>query len=206
MRYKGVNDYELLYLVGENNEEVYNSIYAKYKPLIHRMAKTLCENYKSALVEYDDLFQEGMYGLSLAIKNFDSKNDVLFFTLAFLCIKREMYKLVIKSNSNRNYVLNFSVSLDEPKSKESDFSLKDSIYKERDFTEFIINESEIKKQILDLKYCLKLQYSLVFELKINGFSNKEIASLLDIKYKDVDNSLRSIKRVLSRKRIVEYLN
>ena len=50
MRYKGVNDYELLYLVGENNEEVYNSIYAKYKPLIHRMAKTLCENYKSALV------------------------------------------------------------------------------------------------------------------------------------------------------------
>ena len=23
MRYKGVNDYELLYLVGENNEEVY---------------------------------------------------------------------------------------------------------------------------------------------------------------------------------------
>ena len=63
MRYKGVNDYELLYLVGENNEEVYNSIYAKYKPLIHRMAKTLCENYKSALVEYDDLFQ-GIDGIN----------------------------------------------------------------------------------------------------------------------------------------------
>lgn len=206
MEYKDLNDSEMLYLIRENEEEAYNYVYKKYEPLINKFAINIMKKYKTLGIEYDDLFQEGMYGLSLAIKNFDSKNDVLFFTLAFLCIKREMYKLVIKSNSNRNYVLNFSVSLDEPKSKESDFSLKDSIYKERDFTEFIINESEIKKQILDLKYCLKLQYSLVFELKINGFSNKEIASLLDIKYKDVDNSLRSIKRALSRKRIVEYLN
>ena len=206
MEYKDLNDSEMLYLIRENEEEAYNYVYKKYEPLINKFAINIMKKYKTLGIEYDDLFQEGMSGLSLAIKNFDSKNDVLFFTLAFLCIKREMYKLVIKSNSNRNYVLNFSVSLDEPKSKESDFSLKDSIYKEGDFTEFIINESEIKKQILDLKYCLKLQYSLVFELKINGFSNKEIASLLDIKYKDVDNSLRSIKRVLSRKRIVEYLN
>ena len=48
MRYKGVNDYELLYLVGENNEEVYNSIYAKYKPLIHK-TEVYCLNMLSKI-------------------------------------------------------------------------------------------------------------------------------------------------------------
>ena len=165
MRYKGVNDYELLYLVGENNEEVYNSIYAKYKPLIHRMAKTLCENYKSALVEYDDLFQEGMYGLNNAIKSFNGKSGSLFYT---------------------------------PISKNG-FVVEDTLYSHDDSVELQFESIEMEKYILDLKYELKDEYMPVYELKLNGFSNAAIANLLDLRYKDVDNYLRSIKKTLRRK-------
>lgn len=198
MRYKGVNDYELLYLVGENNEEVYNSIYAKYKPLIHRMAKTLCENYKSALVEYDDLFQEGMYGLNNAIKNFNGKSGSLFYTLAKLCISREMNGYVAKMLRGKNMILSSAVSFDTPISKNG-FVVEDTLYSHDDSVELRFESIEMEKYILDLKYELKDEYMPVYELKLNGFSNAAIANLLDLRYKDVDNYLRSIKKTLRRK-------
>ena len=198
MRYKGVNDYELLYLVGENNEEVYNSIYAKYKPLIHRMAKTLCENYKSALVEYDDLFQEGMYGLNNAIKSFNGKSGSLFYTLAKLCISREMNGYVAKMLRGKNMILSSAVSFDTPISKNG-FVVEDTLYSHDDSVELQFESIEMEKYILDLKYQLKDEYMPVYELKLNGFSNAAIATLLDLRYKDVDNYLRSIKKTLRRK-------
>ena len=198
MRYKGVNDYELLYLVGENNEEVYNSIYAKYKPLIHRMAKTLCENYKSALVEYDDLFQEGMYGLNNAIKSFNGKSGSLFYTLAKLCISREMNGYVAKMLRGKNMILSSAVSFDTPISKNG-FLVEDTLYSHDDSVELQFESIEMEKYILDLKYELKDEYMPVYELKLNGFSNAAIANLLDLRYKDVDNYLRSIKKPLRRK-------
>lgn len=198
MRYKGVNDYELLYLVGENNEEVYNSIYAKYKPLIHKMAKTLCENYKSALVEYDDLFQEGMYGLNNAIKSFNGKSGSLFYTLAKLCISREMNGYVAKMLRGKNMILSSAVSFDTPISK-NDFVVEDTLYSHDDSVELQFESIEMEKYILDLKYELKDEYMPVYELKLNGFSNAAIANLLDLRYKDVDNYLRSIKKTLRRK-------
>ena len=198
MRYKGVNDYELLYLVGENNEEVYNSIYAKYKPLIHRMAKTLCENYKSALVEYDDLFQEGMYGLNNAIKSFNGKSGSLFYTLAKLCISREMNGYVAKMLRGKNMILSSAVSFDTPISKNG-FVVEDTLYSHDDSVELQFESIEMEKYILDLKYELKDEYMPVYELKLNEFSNAAIANLLDLRYKDVDNYLRSIKKTLRRK-------
>ena len=198
MRYKGVNDYELLYLVGENNEEVYNSIYAKYKPLIHRMAKTLCENYKSALVEYDDLFQVGMYGLNNAIKSFNGKSGSLFYTLAKLCISREMNGYVAKMLRGKNMILSSAVSFDTPISKNG-FVVEDTLYSHDDSVELQFESIEMEKYILDLKYELKDEYMPVYELKLNGFSNAAIATLLDLRYKDVDNYLRSIKKTLRRK-------
>lgn len=198
MRYKGVNDYELLYLVGENNEEVYNSIYAKYKPLIHRMAKTLCENYKSALVEYDDLFQEGMYGLNNAIKSFNGKSGSLFYTLAKLCISREMNGYVARMLRGKNMILSSAVSFDTPISKNG-FLVEDTLYSHDDSVELQFESIEMEKYILDLKYELKDEYMPVYELKLNGFSNAAIANLLDLRYKDVDNYLRSIKKTLRRK-------
>ena len=78
MEYKDLNDSEVLYLIRENEEEAYNYVYKKYEPLINKFAINIMKKYKTLGIEYDDLFQEGMYGLSLAIKNFDSKNDVLY--------------------------------------------------------------------------------------------------------------------------------
>ena len=206
MEYKNLNDNEMLYLISENNEDAYNYMYKKYEPLINKIAVEILRNYKYLKLEYDDLFQEGMYALSLAIRKFDYRDNILFFTLVFLCIKREMYKLVIKANSNKNNIINYSLSLDEVVDEETGGLLNSFIYNEVDMVEPRLEEIEKRKYILDLKYLLKQSYSEVYELKINGFSNQDIAVLLDLRYKDVDNYLRSIKSTLKKKTDIEYFN
>ena len=161
------------------------------------MAKTLCENYKSALVEYDDLFQEGMYGLNNAIKNFNGKSGSLFYTLAKLCISREMNGYITKMLRGKNIILSSAVSFDTPIT--NGFVVEDTLYSHDDSVEFKFESIEMEKYILDLKYELKDEYMPVYELKLNGFSNAAIANLLDLRYKDVDNYLRSIKKTLRRK-------
>ena len=206
MEYKDLNDNEMLYLISENNEEAYNYMYKKYKPLINKFAIEILKKYKHLRLEYDDLFQEGMYALSLAIKNFDFRDNILFFTLVFVCIKREMYKQVVKASCNKNNVINYSLSLEETIDSESTTLIKDLVFVDEDMVDVSYEEMERKKYILDLKYLLKPNYSEVYELKLNGFSNQNIADLLNLRYKDVDNYLRSIKNILKKKTNVEYFN
>ena len=116
-----------------------------------------------------------------------------------------MYKLVTKANANKRIFLNSCISLDSIKNIETGILVEDVSYNEADNTEYIIDEIEQRKLFLDLKYLLKPKYSMVYELKINGFSNKDIASLLEIRYKDVDNYLRSIKNTIKKKTDIEYL-
>ena len=206
MEYRNLNDNEMLYLISENNEEAYNFMYKKYEPLINKVATDILKKYRCLRLEYDNLFQEGMYALSLAIKNFDYRDNILFFTLVFLCIKREMYKMVVRARANKNSIINFSLSLDDVVNDKTGILVKDLIYNDCDIVEYRYEEVERKKYILDLKYLLKPAYSEVYELKLNGFSNQNIAELLNLRYKDVDNYLRSIKNTLKKKTDIEYLH
>jgi len=194
MKYRETNDFEVLYLISESSEEAYGYIYNKYHPLIKKLALSLAKKYCSFGVEFDDLYQEGMYGLSEAIRQYNNRESSMFFTLAFLCIKREMERLIIKTCRYKNSILNFAVSLDNELGE--GFSLQDTLALDKDMIDYCLDEIEISKYVVDLKYELKNHYAPVYELKINGFSNKDISLLLDISYKDVDNYLRSIKNTL----------
>ena len=95
-------------------------------------------------------------------------------------------------------ILSSAVSFDTPISKNG-FVVEDTLYSHDDSVELRFESIEMEKYILDLKYELKDEYMPVYELKLNGFSNAAIANLLDLRYKDVDNYLRSIKKTLRRK-------
>ena len=197
MEYLNVNDYEVLYLIGESNEEAYQYLFYKYNPFIKKNALLLYKKYKNIGIEYDDLVQEGMFGLSEALKKYDFRDGNMFFTFATVCIRREMERIIIKSMRNKNSILNYAHSFDEEIS-DTGLLLKDMLFDSCDNTDNSFFTLESTKHILDLKYHLKDKYAPVYELKINGFSNKEIVELLDLKYKQVDNYLRSIKTTLKK--------
>ena len=202
MNYKQVNDYEMLYMINDNDENAYELLFDKYKPIIINLANTFCKQFYNLGLDYEDLYQEGMLGLSYAIKNFDYNSDNTFYTFAILCIKRTMQKIIVSSLRNKNLFLNTSFSLDENLRGE-DYCLSDFVFSESDYVDYIFEQLLLQKDILYCKYYLKDKQMPVFELKINGFTNKEISVLLDISYKEVDNCLYNIKKTLKKINILE---
>ena len=197
MDYKQVNDYEVLYLVNDNNEDAYSLLFYKYKPIIISYAKTLQKKYYNSGLDFEDLYQEGMLGLSLAIKSFDSSSDNTFYTFAVLCIKRTMEKILLKSLRAKNLLNNKSCSLDDYINDEK-YCLNDIVYSDKDVIELILDKLTDFKELINFKYNLNSRQMPVFELKVNGFSNGEIATLLDMSYKEVDNCLYYIKKTIKK--------
>ena len=190
---KQSNDYETLYLIADNNEMAYSMIFSKYRPIISHFACELRKKFYNIGVEYDDLYQEGMFGLNEAIKKYKFNNENTFYTFALLCIKREMQRLILHSTRKKNAVLNSAKSFDELLFNEG-VSLEEVVYDEKNLIDYCLNELNFYEKFMLIKYNLNIRYMPIFELKVNGFSNKEIATLLDIPYKKVDNALYNIKK------------
>lgn len=200
MNYKDTNDYEMLYLIEDRNEEAYYYIYDKYAPLINKIAAFFYRKFRHIGIEYDDLYQEGMYGLGQAISEYKSTETALFYTMAFVCIKREMQRLIVRANRNKNLFNSNTLSLSE--TVYDDLTLEGTMCNISDMVDYKYSNDIYEKSIVDIKYNLQGTHGLVFELKFNGFSNIEISLLLDLPYKKVDNSLRYIKNYLN-KNIIE---
>ncbi len=192
MNYKEFNDYEIHYLIKENNEEAYELMFNKYKPLIDKLATIYYQKYFSYAVEYEDLIQEGQIALLNAVDNFDESNGALFYTFALLFIKRAMEKYIREMSRYKHQVLNQATSLSKELNSDG-FLVGDYIYEEKDLTDKEVYDRFSAKRIIDFKYNLSERQAQVFELRMNNFSNQEIAQLLDINYKSVDNSIRVIK-------------
>lgn len=58
----------------------------------------------------------------------------------------------------------------------------------------MLDYMEFESKINNFIYSLDFPYSLVFELKINGFGNKDISILLDCPLKKVTNCISKIRR------------
>ncbi len=192
MNYKDINDYEIMYLISENNEEAYEVMYSKYRPLVEKYARSYYVKYKDFGIEYDDLIQEGNFGLANAIKNFDETNDCLFYSFVNLFIKREMAKYIKSMTRLKHLFLTSAISLNE-NSDDSELNYENILYRKSEMTEEIVQDQFSLDKLLKFKDCLTTQQSLIYELRVNGFSNKEISQLLDLPYRAIDNSLRIVK-------------
>ena len=192
MEYRDINDYEILYMISEGDENSYNIMYDKYHPLISHFAHKYYDVYKDCGIDYDDLYQEGFVGLAHAINEFAEKNNCLFYTYVAVCIKREMIRLIKKSVRLKHTILNNAISLDQPVG-DGDICVMDAIEDINLQPNKKLDEALLLKKLLDFKYELSTRQALVYELKFNNFTNKEIATLLDLSYKSVDNAWKLIR-------------
>ena len=196
MNYKDINDYELIYEIRESNEESYNILIKKYSTYVKKLADEYYKNNKNIKVEYEDLIQEGYYGLLQALDNYDERSS-LFYTFASICIKREMERLIKSYSRNKQMVLNSAISLNKPLDSNEDTFMEDVIPSNENIEEYVL--SEIKsKEIYDLKYEMPLEMSCVYELRLNRFTNMEISNLLEIPKKKVEKYVYNIKKMVKK--------
>lgn len=196
MDYKDLNDYELIYQVRENDEIAYNTLIKKYSNLVCMIAKKYLRAYKNIGLEYDDLFQEGMMGVVKALNDYNA-SDTIFYTYASLCARREMEKVIKAQTRKKRMTLNNAVSINRCVGNSEDLLIEDIIASNYNLEEEYEAYDRYKK-ILERRFDFELIDSSILELKVNGFSIREIANLLELTYKAVDYRLRKIRKTIKK--------
>lgn len=203
--YSDINDYELLYLVSESDEDAYNKLYAKYSGFIKSLTQKYLKKCKYLGVDFDDIYQIGCYGLSLAINHYNENNEALFYTFASIFINREIQTFIRNISRKKHNVLSDSISLD--KEIDENGNTLECFFSSSQNSMNSFFEIQNSMDVLMLKHDLPFLQSLIFELKLNNFSNKEISQLLDVKYKSIDNAVTSIKNKFKKNKIgLNYIN
>lgn len=189
MNYEGINDYDLIYKIKENNDEnAFYDLVKKYEPIIISCAKKYYLKYKYYGVDLNDFIQEGRIAVFKALKSFDSKEGSLFYTYVSLCIDRSMITYCRSLKTLKSFLLNNSVS-DDAYLFVGDMNYEPSVCVE--------NISDISI-VVDYKNSLEFLDSNIFELRYNGFSYFEISCLLDVSTTTVARHLCKIKNTLQK--------
>ena len=193
MNYDNLNDYEILSYVSENNEDANDVIFEKYRPLIYDRATKLYAHCKNYGIEVNDLVQEGMIGLNDAVNSFNDSMDACFYTYALKCINSRIISYIVKLGRFKNKALNESIYLEiNEYNVGNDFGKKlvDNSYNPEEILIDSENASEIMMMIDEI---LNDTEKEIINLKINGFSYKEIADITGKQIKLVDNTLQKAK-------------
>lgn len=201
--YDELNDYELVSMAQELNEDAINLLHKKYQSIIYRKCRKMLKFLHNKGVDLSDLIQEGNLAVELAIKSFNPIDDVSFYTFVNLCIDRQLINLLNITNRNKHKILNEAMPLEN--NDDSEISLIDiiednSYNPERE----IITEEQLKELYQDIMDELTNFESFVFGLRTQGLSYKEIADVLDKDIKSVDNAVQRIKQKI--KCIIEKRN
>lgn len=183
------NDYELLDLILDNDEDSYNILLDKYKPLICKMAK---KYYNCAINNYyveltlNDFINEGYLAFDKAIRNFNQDKECLFFSYLYSCLKSS-YGLILRNlfALKNKPLLHY---------QELDFEINDS--KQVDpynHIDNIVFNDELKDYLLNLDFI----DSAILELRFNNFKYREIVDLLDVNNTRINRVVRKAKKFIN---------
>lgn len=189
------NDYELVSLAQENNEVAINILHRKYKNIIYGKSKKVFNILRSKGLELSDVIQEATIGFEEAIMGYNQDDNALFFTFANLCIDRQLKTLILKQSRCKHKILNEALALDNDE-ENTDFynMISDDVTPETE----LFNKEDANLLYNKIKSVLTNFEDNVFELKIRGFSYKEIADILDIENKDIYNAIDRIKNKINK--------
>ena len=182
------NDYELVYLSQEKNEDAYKILLNKYMPIIISKLKPYMSRSK---VPYEDLLIEALVGFQNAIDSFKTQEKATFYTFLLICIERELEKKCGRITQKKiNEYEEVLLSQKTQFQKELLEYIKSS---EKNPEEKIINEFEINQILEHILEELSSYEVEVLSLRIEGLTYKEISLALDKTNKSVDGEIQRIK-------------
>lgn len=192
--YKGINDYELISMAQEMNEEASTILYKKYQPLIHKKCRKYYKYLQNKGIELSDLIQECTIGFEEAIKNFNQIDNVSFYTFANVCMERQLMSELTRLNRDKHKLLNEAIPLETIDEYNESNNLIDFIKDNSNNPEMgLLSNEEFHELYQKIATKLTTLEECVFKLKIQGFSYKEIADILEKDEKSIDNAIQRIK-------------
>lgn len=152
------------------------------------LAKSKTRIFAAPGLEHDDILQEGMIGLFKAVRDFSPDIGAPFVAFADMCIERQITSAIRAANRKKHNPLNTSV----PYKYSEDGDAGDAL---RDRTAInplsaVINKEEIKR----VSGALTATEAAVLGLRLNDKTYQEIAEVLGVSVKSVDNALQRAKQ------------
>lgn len=180
-----LNDYELLYLASEQNEDAINELLKKYYGLICYKAI----KYSPSQLDTDDFINEGLLCFYEVIYNYSDVSNTKFIKYLNTCLERRMINYKKLFTRKKFCILNTAISLDED-SVDSDNLLIDNKYNP---DSVLLNKEEYELLREKILKELNSNEELVFILREQNFSVKEIAKIIDMKLAEIYNIVKNIR-------------
>ena len=195
MEFEKMSENDIINLAQKRQNAAMEYLLEKYKPLVRQKTRKLF------LIDgdKDDLIQEGMIGLFKAVRDYQVGKDAAFKTFADLCISRQLYSAIKKSNRLKNQPLNSYVSI-----YSDEFSDADELAGDRTVissgSDNIANPEAI---MIDRENAIDMQNKMFDKLSkmerevlkryLEGMTSQEIAADMEKSPKSIDNALQRIK-------------
>ena len=184
----------MLFLVNEKNENAEEILINKYKNLINKYIEEYKEIATQNGLEECDIYQEGLLGLINAIKTFDQSKEASFYTYANICIKTKIQTAIRNSYSKKHIILNQSVSLDNLINSDATNFYDIICDNKNDLSERLLKKEEHEQLFSRIKASLTPFEKEVLKLKINSYSNEEIAIKLKKNKRSIENAINRIRK------------
>ena len=161
----------------------------------------ICHKYFIVGGTNEDLYQEGVIGLLEACKSFNGESlfDQRFDAFAKLCIKRQIFDAIKKSNTKKNKALNESVSIVNLLKDSEQHSMLD-IWLDRtmsnDPLDLLLDREKFDERIAVCEKELSKFEREVLRHYLDGEKQSEIAAKLGKDVKSIDNTIQRIKSKL----------
>ena len=193
--YKDLNDNELIYMINDGDEYI-ELLLKKYSGII----RNICQKYKKighdVGYELDDLIQIANISLIRSITTFKETKNILFYTYAVRCIENNIRTELRLELCNCRKVLNESFSYNKIY-KDSDVEMINFFQDDKALNPIdclIIDEMKNKyNQIINE---LPIEVAVAYEMRICGFSVKEISTFLQTDSRNIYYYFRYAKNRL----------
>ena len=195
MEFAKMSENDIINLAQNKQDSAMEYLLEKYKPLVRQKTRKLF------LIDgdKDDLIQEGMIGLFKAVRDYQAGKDAAFRTFADLCISRQLYSAIKKSNRLKNQPLNSYISI-----YSDEFNDADELAGDRTVissgSDNIANPEAI---VIDRESAVDMQNQMFDKLSkmerevlkryLDGMTYQEIAADMKKSPKSIDNALQRIR-------------
>lgn len=183
MKYKNnyEDDNEIIFMINENNEHATEYLIKRYKRLINYYTNKYIRIGNILGIDKNDIYLEGLYGFIESIKSYNENLNIKFITYTSKCIEKKILALIKRRSSNKNYILNRSLSIDNYNVSINDNTINSLIINEN-INNIINNLKGIEKEII--------------LFKLYGLSNNEIIIKLGIDSRKIYNAMYRVRNKL----------
>ena len=164
----------------------------------HRLVRAITRPYFLTGGDSDDLIQEGMMGLMMAVREFDGSKEASFRTFAEVCIRNRMFSALRAASREKHSPLNQSISIEAPFFDSNSYATVSGHVSSCDPEELLLLREKAEHDFVRINQQLSSMERSVLSLYLDGLTYGEIARVLKKPPKSVENAVQRIRRKAAR--------